>query len=36
MRERYRFAVFGYVVMPKHVHLLVSEPQVDNPSWCKP
>jgi putative transposase len=23
---RYRFDVFGYVVMPEHVHLLVSEP----------
>jgi putative transposase len=27
MRERYRFAVIGYVVMPEHVHLLISEPQ---------
>jgi putative transposase len=26
MRKRYRFAVIGYVVMPEHVHLLVSEP----------
>jgi putative transposase len=25
-RERYKFEVFGYVVMPEHVHLLVSEP----------
>jgi putative transposase len=32
MRERYRFAVIGYVVMPEHVHLLVSEPQIGNPS----
>jgi putative transposase len=32
MRERYRYAVIGYIVMPEHVHLLVSEPQVDNPS----
>jgi putative transposase len=32
MRERYRFAVIGYVVMPEHVHLLVSEPQIANPS----
>jgi putative transposase len=23
---RYRFDVIGYVVMPEHVHLLVSEP----------
>src|SRR5437868_4578462 len=27
-RERYRLRVFGYVVMPEHVHLLVSEPEV--------
>lgn len=26
MRIRYEFYVFGYVVMPEHVHLLVSEP----------
>jgi putative transposase len=32
MRERYRFAVIGYVVMPEHVHLLVSEPEIANPS----
>src|SRR5271167_678625 len=32
MRNRYRFAVIGYVVMPEHVHLLVSEPQIANPS----
>ena len=25
--RRYRFVVLGYVVMPEHVHLLVSEPQ---------
>jgi len=27
MRRRYVFHVFGYVVMPEHVHLLVSEPR---------
>jgi putative transposase len=27
MRRRYVFHVFGYVVMPEHVHLLVSEPK---------
>jgi REP-associated tyrosine transposase len=27
MRERYQFVVAGYVVMPEHVHLLVSEPR---------
>ena len=27
MRVRYQFFVLGYVVMPEHVHLLVSEPE---------
>ena len=27
VRQRYRLVVVGYVVMPEHVHLLVSEPQ---------
>ena len=27
IRQRHRFFVFGYVLMPEHVHLLVSEPQ---------
>jgi putative transposase len=27
IRKRYVFHVFGYVVMPEHVHLLVSEPK---------
>ncbi len=27
IRRRYRLVVLGYVVMPEHVHLLVSEPQ---------
>ena len=26
IRERHRFLVVGYVVMPDHVHLLISEP----------
>jgi putative transposase len=26
MRRRYVFHVFGYVIMPEHVHMLVSEP----------
>jgi putative transposase len=30
MRNRYRFAVVGYVVMPEHVHLLISEPLIRN------
>jgi putative transposase len=28
VRLKYRFRVYGYVVMPEHVHLLVSEPAV--------
>jgi putative transposase len=27
VRQRYRWVVMGYVVMPEHVHLLVSEPR---------
>ena len=27
MRVRYEFCVAGYVVMPEHMHLLVSEPR---------
>lgn len=27
VRQRYRFVVAGYVLMPEHVHLLVSEPR---------
>src|SRR6202040_2037079 len=29
VRQRYGLRVFGYVVMPEHVHLLVSEPERD-------
>ncbi len=32
MRRRYQFVVVGYVVMPEHIHLLISEPQVKTPS----
>jgi putative transposase len=32
MRKRYTFVVVGYVVMPEHIHLLISEPQEKNPS----
>jgi len=28
IRRRYNFVVAGYVVMPEHVHLLVSEPRI--------
>ncbi|MGA8109971.1 MAG: transposase, partial [Acidobacteriaceae bacterium] len=27
MRLRYEFFVVGYVVMPEHIHLLISEPK---------
>ena len=29
-RRSYRFDVIGYVVMPEHVHLLVTEPEREN------
>ena len=32
VRARYRFALVGYVVMPEHVHLLIGEPRVADPS----
>ena len=32
VRFRYEFAVVGYVVMPEHFHLLISEPERDDPS----
>ena len=32
VRRRYRFVVVGYVVMPEHVHLLLREPALGNPS----
>jgi putative transposase len=32
MRLRYRFVVVGYVVMPEHFHLVMSEPEVGTPS----
>ncbi len=31
-RERYRFVIVGYVVMPEHIHLLITEPGVGTPS----
>jgi putative transposase len=31
-RKKYQFVVAGYVVMPEHIHLLVGEPQIANPS----
>ena len=32
VRQRCRFVVLGYVVMPDHFHLLISEPQIGDPS----
>jgi putative transposase len=32
VRSRYEFRLVGYVVMPEHVHLLISEPRKSNPS----
>jgi putative transposase len=32
VRRRYQFVVLGYVVMPEHIHLLISEPQEKTPS----
>ena len=31
-RRRYRFVVVGYVFMPEHIHLLITEPEVGDPS----
>ncbi len=32
VRQQYRFLLTGFVVMPEHVHLLVSEPETGTPS----
>ena len=32
VRQRYQFVVVGYVLMPEHFHLLISEPEKANPS----
>ena len=32
VRQRYLFVVVAYVVMPKHFHLLISEPEIGDPS----
>jgi putative transposase len=32
VRRRYAFVVVGYVLMPEHIHLLLSEPQEKSPS----
>lgn len=32
VRAKYDFALVGYVVMPEHVHLLISEPTIGTPT----
>lgn len=32
VRDRYEFALVGYIIMPEHVHLLMSEPKRGTPS----
>jgi putative transposase len=32
VRCRYAFRLIGYVVMPEHVHLLLTEPRIGDPS----
>jgi len=32
VRRRYGFDVIGFVVMPEHIHLLISEPEKGDPS----
>ncbi|HTS10797.1 MAG TPA: transposase [Candidatus Limnocylindrales bacterium] len=32
VRARYQFLLVGYVVMPEHIHLLMSEPKIGDPS----
>ena len=32
VRRRYDFVVVGYVAMPDHIHLLISEPEKGDPS----
>jgi putative transposase len=32
VRERYQFSLVGYVLMPEHVHLVISEPARGTPS----
>jgi putative transposase len=31
-RQRYRFVLVGFVVMPEHLHLLITEPETGDPS----
>jgi putative transposase len=32
VRDHYEFALLGYVIMPEHIHLLISEPPEGTPS----
>jgi putative transposase len=32
VRQRYHFVAVGYVVVPEHIHLLITEPEIGNPS----
>ena len=32
LRRRHDFGLVGFVVMPEHIHLLMSEPEKGNPS----
>jgi putative transposase len=32
VRARYQFWLLGYVVMPEHIRLLISEPKLGTPS----
>ncbi|HSZ00371.1 MAG TPA: transposase [Terriglobales bacterium] len=32
VRQRYDFVVVGYVAMPEHIHLLISEPEKGDPA----
>lgn len=36
VRKDYGFALVGYVVMPEHIHLLISEPAKGTPSTVMP
>lgn len=32
-RQKFRFVVVGHVIMPEHFHLLISEPDISDPSY---
>lgn len=32
VRQKYKFSITGYVIMPEHVHLLIGEPEGRTPS----